>query len=158
MKKWHREHRRPDSSRLSSPLAVHFFTDGVKLCSTNCLDIMFIEWGGVQTPPPLPPFSLPVMGEQVTLCSWARKSNWKCIWHSDKLNLPHHLLWKKKNLPWTHEQRRVGPHNLCQSSPHLTSCLRECFPDYYEPTWYNILPHFKNSDTEEESTHCTSEI
>lgn len=167
--KWHQEHRRPDSSRLSSPLAPHFFTDGVKLCSTNCLDIMFTEWGGVYSSPSLS--FRPVMGERVTLCSWARKSSWKCIWHSDKLNLPHHLLQKKRRekkkkkraIPQANEQRwglaRVTSAHLLLSSWFVLAWVFSRWTDNgYEPIWYNILPGSKIVTEGNQEHHCTFEI
>lgn len=65
------------------------------------------------------------MRERVTLCSWVRKSSWKCIWHSDKLNLPHHLLQKKnKKSPmstWT--EIKIGH---ITSACHLPILLCAC--------------------------------
>ncbi len=122
---------------------------------------MFTEWGGVRSSPSLP-LSLSVMEELVTLCSWARKSTRKCIWNSDKLHLPHHLLQKKKKKKeksfHEHINRDKGwSHNLSPSNRNLALCWHECLKlTDYEPAWYIRLPQFKNSERRKPSEDTLS--
>lgn len=76
----------------------------------------------------------------VTLCSWVWKLSSKCIWHSDKLHLPHRPAGEKAS-PLSSHATIVG-----QKPPTVSDwsyfVLRECFSrlgDHYEPTWNNIL-------------------
>lgn len=108
--------------------ASHFFTDRVKLCSTNCLNIIFSAVGWVRAE-----------GGGVTPESTAEKKNLKCIWHSDKLHLPHHPVGSKESPMCTGAQIVVQKKNVSIQSHFLLAWVFSRLGDHYEPTWNNIL-------------------
>lgn len=92
----------------------------------------------------------------VILYSWARKSSWKCIWHSDKLNLTHHLLHTHTQIKKTSHEQSWAPATWPPpgSSSHLRfvlACVFSTLADSYEAKW-----QYTSSMTG--STLCTFEI
>lgn len=108
--------------------ASHFFTDRVKLCSTNCLNIIFSAVGWVRAE-----------SGGVTPESTGEKKNLKCIWHSDKLHLPHHPVGSKESPMSTGAQIVVQKKTVSIQSHFLLAWVFSRLGDHYEPTWNNIL-------------------
>lgn len=126
--------------------ASHFFTDRVKLCSTNCLSIIFSAVGWVRAE-----------GGGVTPESTGEKKNLKCIWHSDELHLPHHPVGSKAS-PMSTGAQIVVQKSLRLSPSNLTFCLRECFPHEVIIMSQHETIYFKKSDTEGNLRLCTLPI
>lgn len=86
-----------------------------------------------------------------------RKKNLKCIWHSDKLHLPHHPVGSKAS-PMSTGAQIVVQKSLRLSPSNLTFCLRESFPDEVIIMSQHETIYFKKSDTEGNLRLCTLPI
>lgn len=106
--------------------ASHFFTDGVKLCSTNCLNIKFSAVGS---------------GWGMLPESTEKEYNPRNVFDTVINYIYHTILQEVKHLPWVPEPKLLSkkPPTVSVQSHFVLAWVFSRLRDHYEPTWNNIL-------------------